>query len=59
MFVIELVTCVDKATTAIHLLTDEKADFDILLLDSNLRDVEIIPILQLTKDMNILKIGNV
>ena len=59
MFVIELVTCVDKAVTALNMLTDEKADFDILLLDSDLRDVEMIPILQLTKDMNILKIGNV
>ena len=59
MFVIELVTCVDKAGTALNMLNDDKADFDILLLDSDLRDVEMIPVLRSTKDMNILKIGNV
>nr|GEX17088.1 two-component response regulator ORR26 [Tanacetum cinerariifolium] len=56
MFVVELVTCVDKAGTALKLLSDEKADFDILLLDSDLRDVDMITVLRLTKDMNILKI---
>nr|GEZ46277.1 two-component response regulator ORR26 [Tanacetum cinerariifolium] len=49
-------TCVDKAGTALKLLSDEKADFDILLLDSDLRDVDMITVLRLTKDMNILKI---
>ncbi|PWA37522.1 two-component response regulator ORR26 [Artemisia annua] len=50
------VTCVDKAGTALNMLAAEKTDFDILLLDSDLRDVEMIPVLRYTKDMNILKI---
>ena len=55
----ESVTCVNKVGTALTMLADEKEDFDIILLDRGLREVYMITFLRLTKDMDILKMGNV
>ena len=51
--------CVNTAGIALTMLTDEKEDFDIILLDRGLREVYMITFLRLTKDMDILKMGNV
>lgn len=40
------------------MLMDSKNKFDLLFIDSDLRDVDVITFLRLTKDMNIIPIGN-
>ncbi|KAI3735808.1 hypothetical protein L6452_15325 [Arctium lappa] len=46
------VTCVDHAGDALRILSESKDKFDLLLIDSELRDVDILTFLRLTKAMH-------
>ncbi|KAL4578930.1 hypothetical protein LXL04_015062 [Taraxacum kok-saghyz] len=50
------VTCVDHAGAALKLLSKKKSEFDLVLIDSGMRDVDVHTFLSLTKNMDVLTI---
>ncbi|CAI9270619.1 unnamed protein product [Lactuca saligna] len=50
------VTCVDHSGAALKLLTKKKIKFDLLLIDSDISDVDVHTFLSLTKNMDVLPI---
>ncbi|XP_022014836.1 two-component response regulator ARR12-like [Helianthus annuus] len=57
MSVIQLVTSVDQAGAALTMLTTTKDKFDLLLIASDMSEVDAITFLRLTKNMDILSMG--
>lgn len=56
-YVAIIVTSVDHSGAALRLLSADNSKFDLLLIDNDINDVDIHTFLRLTKNMDLLSIG--